>query len=241
MKGTLETLKQLEKNIEDKLKNYEEMSTQIMLNQIIQDYLFADSSKITIEFLQLSQKASSFINNYTYTNSQIYGITLFLENDKTIDTSSNFLSKDVYPVVTESELMKKAQELSGRAFWVGRHSEIDELGLSKKLDYGISLVKLLKDISTGEERGLLVIDLKSDFIESLLKEVNLGDNSELHLISPDKRDTAFKMIDGTCTPVDTNENENNITNLELYNKITEGNQNEETLFETYKDQEYRPI
>jgi hypothetical protein len=87
----------------------------------------------------------------------------------------------------------KARELSGRAFWVGRHEEIDQQLSNKNINYGLSVVRQINDTYVAEEKGLLIVDIKAELIESILQEIDLGNNSELHLISPDKRDIAVEM------------------------------------------------
>ncbi|MGI6623357.1 MAG: methyl-accepting chemotaxis protein [Acetivibrionales bacterium] len=234
-KASFETLKQLGKNIEIKLSNYEEISTQIMLNDSVQEFLLSDSSEVTIEYLQLNQKAGTFINNYTYTNPYISNILLLLKDSRTIDAAGNFYTKDAYDIISEGDLFAKARLLSGRAYWVGWHDELDQLRSGKGTNYGLSVIRQINDIRIGEERGLLFIDLKADLIESILKEIDLGNNSELHLISPDKRDIAFEMVGGESKLIDTTDAGNIITDMNFYSNISD---NEGTFFDRYKGQEY---
>lgn len=235
-----ETLKQLGKNVEITFSKYEELSTQIILNDLVQSYLLLNSKGNTSEALQIGKKVETYIKSYLYGNPSIDAITLLMKNRDNIDTSSNSLSKEAYNNMLDSKLMIKAREFSGKAFWVGKHAELDEHRSNTEFTYGLSVVRLLKDIMLSEEKGLLFIDLKADFIETMLKELNLGNRSELHLISPDGRDIAFGIIDGLSKSLDTADAKNNISDKEFYSKIS-GNHDNGTFFDKYKDEEYMMI
>lgn len=253
-KASFETLKQLGKNIEFELGKYEEISFQLILNDSLQEYLVLDSANITLDYMEVQQKVQSLVKNYMFTNPNIYNITLLLKDNKTIDFSSNYLIGDVYKNMVDSNLMAKAREfsgketwignhgemreLSGKAFWVDIHGELDEHRLENTIDYGLSLVRQINDILFSEERGLLIIDLKIDLIKSLLEEINLGDNSELHLVSPDNRDVAFEILEGSSMLIDTNDVNNNITDKEFFSRITD---TDGTFIDKYKNQEYLVI
>lgn len=235
-KASFETLKQLGKNIEIKLSNFEEMATQIMLNDNLQDYLLADDSQVTIENLQLNQKVGTFVRNYTYANPQISNITLFLKGNKTLDTTGTVYPTDVYDSISNSSIVSKARELSGRIFWVGSHEELDKLSSGKGISYGLSLIRQLNHVKIGDERGLLVIDIKSELIETMLKETDLGNSSELHLITPDNSDIAVGKEKGQSKLIE--KTAGHITDMSFYSKISG---EEGTFFDKYKGKEHMII
>lgn len=235
--ASFETLKQINKNIESTLSKYEEISTQIMYNGILQNYFTkkSDSDDMTPEESELFQKTESFIKEYLSANSSIASITLFLENNKFI--SNKAITQEAYESILNSTLMSSAKELNGKSFWVGRHDELDQHLPDDKTSYSLSLVRLLIDTSTGNGRGLMILDLKENFVESMLKGINLGENSELHLISSDERDIAYKITDeGTSELIDTDD-KNKITDTMFYSRIT-GAQEAETFIDTFNDEEY---
>ncbi len=235
--ASFETLKQINKNIESTLSKYEEISTQIMYNGILQNYFTkkSDSDDMTPEESELFQKTESFIKEYLSANSSIASITLFLENNKFI--SNKAITQEAYESILNSTLMSSAKELNGKSFWVGRHDELDQHLPDDKTSYSLSLVRLLIDTSTGNGRGLMILDLKENFVESMLKGINLGENSELHLISSDERDIAYKITDeGTSELIDTDD-KNKITDTMFYSRIT-GAQEAGTFIDTFNDEEY---
>lgn len=235
-RASFETLKQVGSNIEINLNYYEELSNQIEFDNSIQQYLLADSSEMTTEYMQTVQDALTLLKNYVYLNSQISNITLITQNDKTINTSTNFTA-DPYEALAGSELMAKADETSSRVFWLGRHEELDELRTTD-LDYGLSLVRKLKPPRIGEEGSLLIIDFNAELIETILEKINLGDNSELHLISSDNIDIAFQMVNGESNRINISEAEILITDMDFYLNISE---KEGFLFDSYNGQEHMII
>lgn len=241
-KASFETIKQLGKNIEITLSNYEELSTQIMVSEVVQDYLTSNysSGEMTIEKLQIFQKVGTLLNNYTYANKSIDSITLLLEGNESISTSGGILKAGAYEKIKDGGLMAKAKELGGKMFWVGDHNELDQQRTSETRGYGTSVVRLIKDTMMGQTRGLLVVDIKESIIKSLIQEINLGDNSELHLVSPDKRDIAFIINEGTSQTIESNDSNSQIIDKEFYSKIV-GSQEEGTFFDKYKGEEYMMI
>lgn len=234
-KASFETLKQLRENIEIKLSNYEEISTQIIINDSVQQFINLKSNNLTEEETQLNQKVNNLLSNFTYTNPQIYNITLLTKNKINIDTLNSDYPDDVYDKLNNSSLMDKARTFAGRGFWVGRHGELDQQRSNKNTNYGLSLVRLVNSTALNEEMGLLVIDLRLELVESIIKEINLGDSSEIHLVSLDKRDIAFEIVEGESKRIDTNNSGNQITEMDFYSKM---NDIEGTFLDKYKGQEY---
>lgn len=237
-KASFETLNQLGNNIGIKLSGYEEIATQIMLNDDIQEYMLADASNVTIEYLQLNQKVSTYIRNYTFADPNLANIVLFLKGNKTMDAMGSVFSKNAFESVNDSKIVARAWELSGKVFWVGWHEELDQLHTNKNIHYGLSAVRQLKHKYVSDEKGLLVIDIKSELIESVLKEIDLGNNSELHLVSPDNRDIAYRMTGEKSELIDTNNADNLITGMKFYSNITG---EEGTFFDAYKGKEHMII
>lgn len=233
-RASFQTLKQVGSNIGLKFSDYEELSTQIMLDDSIQQYMMADLSEMTAVHMETLQNAMTLLKNHTYFNSEIANITLLSKDNKTIDTSSNF-SADPYEALLGSNLLTKANETPGKAFWIGRHEELDALRTSQNYSYGLSLVRKLNPQKAGEEASLLIIDFNAELIGAILKEIDLGTNSELHLISPDNVDIGFRMYEGDNEPIDTVEAGASLTDMDFYLNMLD---DEGFLFDDYNGQEY---
>lgn len=233
-RASFQTLKQAGSNIGLKFSDYEELSTQIMLDDSIQQYMMADLSEMTAVHMETMQSAMTLLKNHTYFNSEIVNITLLTKDNKTIDTSSNF-SADPYEALLGSKLLTKANETPGKAFWIGRHEELDALRTNQNYSYGLSLVRKLNPQKAGEEASLLIIDFNAELIGDILKEIDLGNNSELHLISPDNVDIGFRMYEGDNEPIDTVEAGASLTDMDYYLNMLD---DEGFLFDDYNGQEY---
>jgi methyl-accepting chemotaxis protein len=81
------------------------------------------------------------------------------------------------------------------------------------------------------------IDIKSSLIEDSLKKINLGNNSELHLISPDGRDIGIRVENGEIQLIGTTESNNQITKQHFYSKIITS-EVEDSFTDKYNDEEY---
>ena len=235
--ASFETLKQMRKNIESELSNYEDISMQMILNDDVQYYLLIDHEN-EIRMMQAYQDVMSFINKYNSINTMISNISLILNEGKSTNTSMFYLPQDAYDQISGSSLAAQVRKRPDKPLWIGWHDEIDQQFYSGKANYGLSLVRPITDIYTGTDRGLLIIDFKEDLIDSVLQEINLGDHSELHLISPDRRDIGFEVTEGTSTRISVSDSGSYLDEMDFFSKITE---DEGTFFDQYKGQEYMVI
>jgi methyl-accepting chemotaxis protein len=216
---SLETLKQANKYLLLSMDNIEAISMQIISGTDFQEYISIRDEKITSEIITIQRNANSSISNSAFNTPDVSSIMAILDNNKSLLTHA-INKDDTYERLVESQIYATAIEKNGAAFWVGSHPEIDELFTSNP-PYAFSSIRLLKDFLTGEDRGLLVIDLKPAMIQKALGDINLGENSELHLISPDGRDMAFKTNNSEIENIDTSIKENQITEHELFAEATE--------------------
>ncbi|NLE24646.1 MAG: HAMP domain-containing protein [Clostridiaceae bacterium] len=92
----------------------------------------------------------------------------------------------------------------------------------------------------SSKEALLIIDIKSSLIEETLQKIDLGNNSELHLISPDGRDIAARIENDENQLIDTAESQNRITNQDFYSKIIT-NEVGDSFTDKYNNEEYMII
>lgn len=107
----------------------------------------------------------------------------------------------------------------GEGFWVGYHTDIDELtnnAYKNAETYRLSHVRGLKSMYGSEVVGLLIIDLKNSFIAEALEGIDLGNGSQLHLITPDMRDIGYEMTDGDSVPLDEADEESKLVNASFF-------------------------
>lgn len=230
--ASMESLKQVTKNLQILLTDIENLSDEVYYSNQVQKYIAADSSMAP----ELESVASDYIKFITNLDKHISSITLLLNNNHVIDSSPEPLNKDAYEKLKNIYHYNVAYELDGESFWVGEHPEIDQQR-SGPTEYGLSIIRLLKDISTDEERGLLIIDIKPDAVEEIISDISMGLGAELHLIATDKRDLAFELQGDEMVLLDTKDSTYKLTDKPIFQKISK-EQNNSTLFENYQGEEH---
>lgn len=230
--ASMESLNQVTKNLQILLTDIENLSDEVYYSNQVQKYIAADSSMAP----ELESVASDYIKFITNLDKHISSITLLLNNNHVIDSSPEPLNKDAYEKLKNIYHYNVAYELDGESFWVGEHPEIDQQR-SGPTEYGLSIIRLLKDISTDEERGLLIIDIKPDAVEEIISDISMGLGAELHLIATDKRDLAFELQGDEMVLLDTKDSTYKLTDKPIFQKISK-EQNNSTLFENYQGEEH---
>ena len=104
----------------------------------------------------------------------------------TIKTKGD-LPKDFYTKFIESEEGKAAILSTEQEYWTGYHRMIDENTDTREDDYAISLIRPLQNRST-KKIGYIVIDVKKDYVEDLLDDIDLGKGSVLGFVTNDGRE-----------------------------------------------------
>lgn len=234
-KSSMETMKQVNRNLEKSLASIDSVSSKILMDSDVQKYLDTITEDIGSEGVQLKKSVASFIDNYATGNKEIGSITLLLKSDKSmVSSAGSYIEPGTFEILESGQLVSKAKTMKGASFWVGNHTELDE---QKKgaTDYAMSSMRLLKD------SGLLIIDVKSGAIEDALKFINLGESSELHLISPDSKDIAYRVNNDVSEPLNTSESNNLVIGQELFTKITGSVEETGSFSSDYKGKDHMVI
>jgi len=231
-KSTLATMDSTSKYIEAIFSNIADTSMQILTDQDLQNYLILENKndsqvepkKDFLSSFRTKQKIEQRITSFISANKNISSISVIASEDNSITPTS------IYRGVTmeklkNTELGKKITEADKSPVWVGLHSELDNISGSgnassdSDIKYLSSVLRAIKNIDSGETVGYIVIDLNQKYISEFLSGIckNLGEGSELHLISPDKRD----FVSRTVTDVNA-DNKIKITDQKFYNDILSG-------------------
>ncbi len=125
--------------------------------------------------LEEVKKNSSFIKD----------IILISSSGRSVSTKGYLSGSLGITEVESGTAFKKAARVPGNIAWIGSHPELDEALATKEKDYSFSAVRVLKNETTGEVAGLLVVDVDKSTVENLLGNINLGKGSEAHLLAPD--------------------------------------------------------
>lgn len=238
-KTSLETIKQANQYLELSFNGIDSIALQILSSPDCQKYVSTVSEEITIEALTTQRNLSTLFVNYMHSNKAIQSMTLLLKNNKSMGSSGTVIAKNGYENLESSEVFKMARDKQGASFWKGYHQEIDEqMTSNSKSSYAISLIRLVKDYYNSDNNGVLVIDVKPEFVSEALNKINLGNGSELHLISPDNRDIAYVMSDGESKVLDTASPQNQIAGMEFCIKARESSDKQGSSTTQYKGQDH---
>lgn len=241
--ASLQTMQQVNEKLGITFENIENLSTQIMVSSQIKDYLTNRDGDAEYEMIQSVNALTEYINSVESTNKYIDSITILADTSFPFASSGYKLKPEAYGNLKNSGFMVKAKELDGKSFWTGYHPEIDENRATKGNEntYGLSIVRLIRNtLLNSDKDALLIIDIESSLIEEALIKINLGKNSELHLVSPEGIDIATRVENGESRIIDEAQSDNLIRDYEFYSKIVE-NEAANSFTDIYNNEEYMII
>ncbi len=237
---SLETINQVSKYLEQSLNTIEAISTQILMDSDYQKYVASTAQQFTYEILTYQNNVYSLVTKLSFGNENISNITLLLQNSRYVSSASVLYKEKTFENIQDTDLMKKALELKGGAFWLGDHSDLDvhNSGLVSS-SYALSNIRLVKDFTNSQAAGLIIVDVKPEMIDEALLDVNLDTNSEIHLISPDGKDIAYRRDIQGNSQLDTSDPANQIVGLQLYTRISENQNSIDSFTDAYKGKEHQ--
>jgi len=202
-----QNMRQSDKYLKSTFENVENIAKQIYTSIQFQDlYTNIDS----LDAFSLVTKKTQLVKNLqTYqSNNKIISSLLFV-----FKPGSSSISKGSY-VETNNKNDKLSyanvskytwfKEIKKNGIvpvgWIGEHKELDSFGdksigyydTLKKGEY-ISFVREVTLVNVERSKGLMIIDLSLKPIYELLKDINYGENSQVHLITSDLKDIGFKV------------------------------------------------
>lgn len=176
------------KYLEVVLKTIDNLTGQIFADQDIQDYLNGNyGSEDVIEKLLLGSKVTTDLNSYIIFNKDINNIMLISAKEDISSMSTSLSTNIKIDAIKDSASYKKLQASRSGIGWFGFHEEIDKINKTESDIYSLSLMRIVRNISTMEEVGLIVIDINPDVISNLMGSINLAKGQQIHLVSPDGR------------------------------------------------------
>lgn len=186
--ATMDTFRQTKNYLELMFSNIESISTQIIANQDLQNYI-SDKEYDLIEYIQLKNDLSSTISNISFTHDFVSDIFIVADNGKSLSTGTYQFTNFDFKAFLEDDLTKRAAEKSGQLIYAGWHEFLDtnQVNRSGKVNYAITVVRSIRNITTAKSTGFLFIDVKLSSIQGLLNQLAEGSQGEYHLLSPEKR------------------------------------------------------
>jgi len=238
-KSSIQTIEQASNYFDLLFDNVEQTTLQISVDENFQDFFSRNfQDQMSFERYELINALTRQLNNICYTNDNYENIYILGSKNGSVSTST-FSETDVnINTLRNSDLYKILEESKNGVSWFGNHDELDQLLISKP-SFSFSVARLVKSINTLDIVAIVICDLKENKILSLLQNINLGEGSEIHLISPDYAKnisiSRSKDDEGKDTII---QNASQITDTDFFEKIVSSSDMVGSFTVDYNDTQY---
>ena len=153
-------------------ENIELMATRLSINSAITSYY--TGSEVKSESMLMDTKVA--LSNESTADKFIDHIIVCAKSG-TACSEKCAIRGDVYNAFVESEEGKNVEsEIGMGSMWISSHPAIDEVTGYDSDEYALSLVTVLKN-NSNKSVGYIIIDVKTSFIQDILDNAQISDNS----------------------------------------------------------------
>lgn len=153
-------------------ENIELMATRLSINSAITSYY--TGSEVKSESMLMDTKVA--LSNESTADKFIDHIIVCAKSG-TACSEEGAIRGDVYNAFVESEEGKNVEsEIGMGSMWISSHPAIDEVTGYDSDEYALSLVTVLKN-NSNKSVGYIIIDVKTSFIQDILDNAQISDNS----------------------------------------------------------------
>lgn len=153
-------------------ENIELMATRLSINSAITSYY--TGSELKSESMLMDTKVA--LSNESTADKFIDHIIVCAKSG-TACSEKGAIRGDVYNAFVESEEGKNVEsEIGMGSMWISSHPAIDEVTGYDSDEYALSLVTVLKN-NSNKSVGYIIIDVKTSFIQDILDNAQISDNS----------------------------------------------------------------
>lgn len=153
-------------------ENIELMATRLSINSAITSYYTGSEAKS--ESMLMDAKLA--LSNESTADKFIDHIIVCAKSG-TACSEKGAIRGDVYNAFVESEEGKNVEsEIGMGSMWISNHPAIDEVTGYDSDEYALSLVTVLKN-NSNKSVGYIFIDVKTSFIQDILDNAQISDNS----------------------------------------------------------------
>lgn len=235
-KTSLETIKQITKYLESSMTDVEALSKQIAEDNTLKKYIVSVNDQYNSSILEARDNINQNLKSLKSRNREIEEITILLGNNRSIITHNSTLGKNAFENLKDDATLNMAQASERNLYWAGEHAQVDEL-LSGTSSYAMSLIRPIRNASSSDARGYIIIDINDDLITDAFNGINPGKGSELHLVSPDNRDIAYGMDDSSGELLNISGTQDPITGLDFYASIVNAESESGSFTHKYQGEE----
>jgi methyl-accepting chemotaxis protein len=185
--ASVQTITQAGQKIDFQMQTYENATLQILLDKDLQDLLFGlgASQMDSYEALELNRKISDKLTSMVYSNKQIKVLQLYKESGDLITIVGG--SSGSAGNQAGQDWFKKTTANGGKSTWLNSKSA-GYSGLANTFAIG----RVLKNTSTGSTAGVVLIEYSTDLLNTEISGIQLGDNSEVSVMTADNKYIATK-------------------------------------------------
>lgn len=153
-------------------ENIELMATRLSINSAITSYY--TGSEVKSESMLMDAKVA--LSNESTADKFIDHIIVCAKSG-TACSEKGAIRGDVYNAFAESEEGKNVEsEIGMGSMWISSHPAIDDVTGYDSDEYALSLVTVLKN-NSNKSVGYIIIDVKTSFIQDILDNAQISDNS----------------------------------------------------------------
>lgn len=191
--STTNTINQTAKNVEAAFQSVYELYKQVVTDDEFRSYLALDYTGLNdYERHAADKKMQENVIGYTAATLNISGMAIIMSDGRFIANLSDVTYIREAEEIYNSDWCQEAIRRNGQFVIVGNHQELDMIRYKYKPEtiydnYAMSAIAYVNDFYSGKE-CILVFDISKDSIRSILKDIDLGENSQVHLVSNDGRD-----------------------------------------------------
>lgn len=190
LKSAFQTNRQVASYISHVFETIDEITLRISMNGNVRQYLNGSSLKTSenaIEHQRLYGIVRDYINNYALSGKYISNISILANNDDLSTGTLNFSADRVdFDALRDSKWYVNTVKKNGGTHWMGNRSELDNAFLGSST-YSASTARKIKEAETGNQLGVIIVDIPENALHDLITDVDQGTGSLIYLISADGR------------------------------------------------------
>lgn len=185
-KASLSTLEMMKNYFELGFESVSAKASLFNTNSSIKNYYSGFYANDASEELEQYKVVQNLLTANVLDDSVVEHVYIFAQSGKGVSTKGT-LSSSLYNTFLESEEGKAFIESNERYMWSGYHHYLDEVESINDSDYGLSLSQYLYN-SNNKKSGLILIDIKKEFLTDAMNNTNFGVGSIVGFISKDKKE-----------------------------------------------------
>ena len=187
-RDNIEILKTMHKNLQIYFEDFNRLTYNAFLSRDIQNMLTEDNTDPEIR-LRNQLKFNNFTLNLIGDRSDVEGVYLICRNGYVYYKSLHGDIKLDYDL-SEEHWFRELEKSEGKFIILGSHSQ--NYKVDPRFRYVISVARKIKNLDTGENLGILLIEIKPDIFYRLFKDIDSDERNII--IIDDKNNLVFDRV-----------------------------------------------